>query len=1464
MYTVEHCVACMEVAICMYSFANTYNTKLALVGTNTCVVEGSSAKVKSERQCSGWYSRFVRNHDDPLRCTSSSLYVPRTVYEYSRWRAEIDEQSGSTYYVNAASNESRWTKPAELIVGSASHNNTQETSLSGMIGQVKSPTLSNWAQTASTLIRAKRAWLALIDDTTGCTYYVDQSTGISQWEEPLDMQSPPQDQVAEAIDHQDDNALSLPRTLGLPKDNITPTRSLDDNPGKVGLQVEHDGADLHASKSGRDKEQVHHAVDIVDDKISSPSPEACFTADDLAFPQVDEPSTAALQVDSTRTSASHGTRPHGGEGREMSADSPGTVFTAWRSPNTGGEGLEAFDILDVEQTEIDQRVASAKRTEADGMASLRRQSDCRADARNNMSRDKRQEQQGGEDGQALLPSGQRDADTRVQEAQKDDLIVACNDRSLEPLLGVSVDLDTTWDAGAPSDDEQDDNGGDEPDLDARLPRIDSSSTLSTYCAGLDSLAQYVTGHSSTLKTGVDSVSSRESQNGESWALEQKSNTPTKVVAADVTIPSGGTAIVPQPLDQDSRTAGQQWTNDTVSHSTDHKGVVPMPGVIQGGALIVLPDHPALHGPPAVVGESPPSNKSERDDAQEKQISTLSQGKQDSSQARSALIHREVPADENQTTSLRREEVGPPTAVVDQTRLREVVPGGVEKDPVSCKDDFVDPPSDASELIPSSVIDNYSNGTQPVTSVETPHRAAQTDGLVRSDSGGESGRGRGTIEMLDALPAESASQSMTLALQDSLNGRRTTAGSTTEKLVLFPLAEFGTTVSDTAASEIQRDSVAAVQKRLEEGMLLRRQRFATVVLQARARGFAARWQYKTHLARLQARHREEQEAKRRVATAIQAVARGHAARREWDGRKHELRTIKDDRSVVPSLGEAIPRDLTAHSEIPEENVLQHRHKLASASPSLENEASDLQGEDTHRSERFSECSEDNGMPRKQVPSAPSSKETASASSLSNNGAPSSKGTASAPSLSDDGSSSREEAASSSSEGSSQRSPCTDIKDSTCAERNIESIRSTRQDSESKRQQAGYSKGDLDGARSSKGTVSASSLSDDGSSYREDASSSSSKGKSQRSLSTDTKGSTYAERSIESIRSTREDSELGRQQAGYSKIDLQSDATSKEIALEGTRRHPKEPASSTSESTNSRISENCQPTGKMSSKEASTGDADDSYGSDAWSESGLKTQPGTCAPPTAHGSGDDIRRAVDQGTEFWESLRQVDEPEASTYNARSLGTDNAESYSHAEFWNEDNAILFHKGLRNDFPASKHSRSVGTIEEQMEEIIVGEGGSNTPVQSLVNGMASETTTPSREEQHKAQGGVPWASHSYVESASMNITPGEKLEELPNRAPGCRVDLGSSEKEEQSSQGHHTPSNTKSTLLMDKLEGMKHLVAAQAEATARITMTAAGTDTSRREATRMRYCVKFTEMCTNSLGEILVFGTVPSCGET
>lgn len=225
---------------------------------------------------------------------------------------------------------------------------------------------------------------------------------------------------------------------------------------------------------------------------------------------------------SSRPTARRGSRPTVGGEEQMGKSShapvgsPGTVFTAWSSPNTITNLDEAFGVHSGHHEEGSDSWA--------GVDSIRTERERTTSG--GWNPDKQQAQTSGrqEVGEmdGSLQNGENNSNTKLKDG------TICNNQemdvarsggndpaNLEPLVGVAVDLDSTWGpepvARCPKKEngEADVGDEDEVDVDERLSRADASWTLSTYGGGLESLAKCMTGHSSTLgRSAEDFVSNK--------------------------------------------------------------------------------------------------------------------------------------------------------------------------------------------------------------------------------------------------------------------------------------------------------------------------------------------------------------------------------------------------------------------------------------------------------------------------------------------------------------------------------------------------------------------------------------------------------------------------------------------------------------------------------------------------------------------------------------------------------------------------------------------------------------------------------------------------------------------------------------------------------------------------------------------------------------------------------------------
>eukprot|EP00752_Nemacystus_decipiens_P007659 g6847.t1 len=110
--------------------------------------------------------------------------VPALMRAKRRWRALVDGDTGSTYYIDQATGVSQWERPPpEEITQSADDVVVDDPILTPSTEHRKEENHS-LVTVVPALMRAKRRWLALVDDSTGSTYYVDEATGTTQWEKP--------------------------------------------------------------------------------------------------------------------------------------------------------------------------------------------------------------------------------------------------------------------------------------------------------------------------------------------------------------------------------------------------------------------------------------------------------------------------------------------------------------------------------------------------------------------------------------------------------------------------------------------------------------------------------------------------------------------------------------------------------------------------------------------------------------------------------------------------------------------------------------------------------------------------------------------------------------------------------------------------------------------------------------------------------------------------------------------------------------------------------------------------------------------------------------------------------------------------------------------------------------------------------------------------------------------------------
>ena len=84
------------------------------------------------------------------------------------WISEVDPTSGKTFYVNESTGETTWQVPFGFGTSSA----------------------TTTASAAAAAAAAASPWISEIDPASGDTFYVNESTGVTTWQKPLDFTSP--------------------------------------------------------------------------------------------------------------------------------------------------------------------------------------------------------------------------------------------------------------------------------------------------------------------------------------------------------------------------------------------------------------------------------------------------------------------------------------------------------------------------------------------------------------------------------------------------------------------------------------------------------------------------------------------------------------------------------------------------------------------------------------------------------------------------------------------------------------------------------------------------------------------------------------------------------------------------------------------------------------------------------------------------------------------------------------------------------------------------------------------------------------------------------------------------------------------------------------------------------------------------------------------------------------------------
>lgn len=447
------------------------------------------------------------------------------------WREETDPQTGNKYYYNTSTFETSWERPAEdtpsdpgLVVSQPSlaskpHDQDDEVSTPAVLalephGQSDGDTpvaVADWVGLASTLMRAKRAWRALVDNNTGHTFYYDEATGVSQWEAPPEMTSdehqepepavngPHGEARQDAVDLQQDLE---PAVHGLQGARQDPNDQQQGPEPVHGLQVARQDADDQQQDADPAHRQQRVRQGAHDNGVSDrPQREDSSISSTTTASNVVDPAGAPAALE-RRTSPVEEDKVPGvvavAPDLDSSQASPSPLDL---DPAAHGEVIrERRTELEAGVTEDRGRGEKGEETNSESVTHVGDDTAIRT------------ETAPGGDGRGEEGVGRNYEHGASKDDAQTEGVAFDGGTSIE-LEAPAAPADRTSSSRTPP--AQDSDGGkiEGGDSFERIERVESSSTLSTHGEGLDSLAQYVTGHSSTpLDRGAAAAEIEQSSN----------------------------------------------------------------------------------------------------------------------------------------------------------------------------------------------------------------------------------------------------------------------------------------------------------------------------------------------------------------------------------------------------------------------------------------------------------------------------------------------------------------------------------------------------------------------------------------------------------------------------------------------------------------------------------------------------------------------------------------------------------------------------------------------------------------------------------------------------------------------------------------------------------------------------------------------------------------------------------------
>lgn len=907
----------------------------------------------------------------------------------SSWREQTDPLTGSTFFYNNITLQSQWERPADLAVlgSSAGDIPGQSQSTTDMPSSQQLETAPGgvgWMAMTSTLLRAKRAWRALVDNSTGSTYYFDETTGVSQWEKPSEIDdngvSHSPDRVTTTVVEQHNaaesnsgtttphlgegslaTAVTTPNSTHIIETRLEGRRGSEESSSVAGNATL---ADKPAGNCGGDRDPGRQRIiaDALHIDVDSSRENILFTeggstpsCNDGTVTNVGESSQygSAQRLGSVRPGSAHGNPRQQNSGRGEQKDLleyPETIFTAWRTPNS--EEHDGFEgCIEPKDVELESEFDHGRRAGAGGDVPTR--SEVNNDSLSYLPSSRQEGGMGS--AQLTMHEGEGEGEDKnedkatehringgsryEQQVNRDmagsgeggrtsardgplamgDIFDRRDKRHVAAVGSGNRPSSSPLHSTPRSDGEHQQNAN--PD-DASVSSVESGSTLSTYTGGLDSLAQYVTGHSSTLDRGavlelpITRAKYEDGPDGDGntrttdSSLEGKQSSPGGLTTSMAEKSSSEKTprsvneenqptVMAQPVQSNSnsgiifsaQTAGHEQS--TISWSENEEGAEKLvdksPACPVDGTDRIAPRSSsaldgAREGGRQAVMNTPvstlPAGVFESDDDK----SVPQQSRREACTGSRNSTH--TSANEQQANSLPRKED-------DAHRMGELSSG--------TRRHRVDNPSAVASPFPA-----LQGDTGAVTSEQLPRA------LQEASSKGS----KVTNSIVDDVKGCDTNSAATAAVrsQDPRKGTLNAVIPTTESSVVPPGMTAG--VHSTAAPCISRydtkpagrmtTAVAGVMNGpyASESCAVEGsdpQPFdavhdaagfkAAVKLQAHTRGWAARQLCARIVARRETMAREMREAQQRAATAIQSAARGHLERRE-QRKAREIGSLSD--------------------------------------------------------------------------------------------------------------------------------------------------------------------------------------------------------------------------------------------------------------------------------------------------------------------------------------------------------------------------------------------------------------------------------------------------------------------------------------------------------------------------------------------------------------------------------------------